>query len=84
VINTVNGLQYAMFDLSSANVNLVGTRTLELRADIVNGTGKNFTVGLGQGVDMVVRDPLVFVNILLTDSAGDPLVSNFAGTFTIN
>jgi hypothetical protein len=67
VMQTINGSNYATFDLTNASVSLTtGSHTLEVRGDIVKGSSYNFTVSLQQASDLMIMDPQVGVNIAVT------------------
>jgi hypothetical protein len=70
---------YVTFDLSGAPVTLnTGTRTLEIKANVINGSSKNFSMSLRYAVDMLVKDSEY--NVYVTPTA----LPASSGTIGIN
>ena len=82
---TITGSNYAMLDFSATPVKLTtGSHSVDLRADIVKGSGYTATVSLQQPSDLVLYDGQVGVNIAVTKSASLAYVVSTSGTITIN
>jgi len=76
-VASVNGSNYAMFDLTSAPITLTtGSHTIDVRADVQKGTNRNVAVSIQQAADLTLTDPQVGINIA---AAGIP-----TGAATIN
>jgi hypothetical protein len=76
---SINGSNYASFDLTSSPINLAtGSHTIDLRADVQKGTNRNVTVSIQQAADLTITDPQVGVNIAVSGT-----VPNNAGTISI-
>jgi hypothetical protein len=83
----INSMGYIAFDLSAAPYTLItGTTTLEVRADIVNGSARTIQVSLQHASDLMVTDSQVGVNVGVVNQTGvnNPNFSiNEAGTISI-
>ena len=78
-MTTIGGTQYIAFDLSSAPVALTtGSHTLDVRADVVNGSSLTVQVSLQQAADLMLFDQQVGVNIAVSS-----FTANSAGIITI-
>jgi hypothetical protein len=61
---TINGSNYASFDLTSAPITLTtGSHTIDVRADVQKGTNRTVTMSVQQASDLTITDPQVGVNI---------------------
>ena len=67
------------FDLSSAPYKMDSSRNLEVRADIVNGSSRTFTVSLQNDSDLQLIDSNYNIGITVTTAA-----TQSSGTWTIN
>jgi hypothetical protein len=87
-VMSINGSNYAVFDLTSAPISLLtGSHTVDMRADIQNGTDRNVTVSLQQASDLTVTDPQVGVNIAVSgtpSSGGQINISTGSTTVTVD
>ena len=78
-ITPLNGSNYAVFDLTSAPINLsTGSHVLEVRANIEKGSFRTVQFSLQNAADIVLTDPQVGVNLAVTGS-----LANNAGTVNI-
>jgi len=83
-VTSINGSNYAMFDLTSAPISLTtGSHTMDVRANVEKGTNRNITMSVQQASDLTIFDPQVGVNIAPTTSSTVAFSSNSAGTITI-
>ncbi len=81
-VATANGVDangMITFDLSAAPYRIDSNRTLEVRADVVNGSGRQFSVSLQNVADLAVIDTSYNVGVAAT--TGIPAVT---GTITIS
>jgi hypothetical protein len=82
-----NSMGYITFDLTAAPYTLItGTTTLEVRADIVNGSARTLQLSLQHASDLMVTDSQVGVNVGVVNQAGvaNPNFSiNQSGTVSI-
>lgn len=84
-LGSINGTNYAMFNFMTSPVSLsTGTHTVELRADVVKGSGYKVTVSVQQASDLTVLDPQLGVNIASLGNGGGAFTANAAGEITIN
>ena len=86
---TINGTNYASFDLTSAPITLTtGSHTIDMRADVQAGTNRDVTVSIQQASDLTVSDPQVGVNIATTstlpNTAGKISISTGSVTVTVD
>lgn len=65
---------YVNFDLGSGYTLPTGSREVKVMVDVINGSGRNFTVSLRQYADMFVVD----------SQYGQPIVVTTGGSFTID
>ncbi len=77
--SVINGSTYVMFDLTASPATLAtGSHTLEVRADIIAGSGRTIQLSVQQAADLMIEDPQIGVNVAVS---GTP---NAGGTITIN
>ena len=67
------------FDLTSAPYKMDSTRTLEVRADVVNGSSRTFSVSLQNASDLMIVDSNYNVGVTVAIPA-----SQSTGTFTVS
>ena len=65
-LQTINGSNYAVFSLSSPKSILVGSHTLEVRADIIKGSGRYVKFSLQNAADIMLTDSNYNVNVTPT------------------
>ena len=81
---TINSNSQFVFDANSAPVTLsTGSHLLEVRADIIGGSYRNFYMSLEQGSDIAIRDPQLGV-YLTTTAAGVTAYNINGGTVNIS
>jgi hypothetical protein len=85
---SIGGTNYINFDLSSAPVTLTtGSHTLQVNADIVNGSSRTVQLILQQASDLQLTDPQVGVNIAVnfgSYSTTAAIITIGAGQSTLN
>jgi len=75
---------YVTFDLTSNPITLeTGTRILEVRADVIDGSGKSFSFSLWYTADIVLEDSQYNVSVIPT-KGGDTFTPVTTGTVSIN
>ncbi len=75
---------YVTFDLTSNPVTLeTGTRILEVRADVIDGSGKSFSFSLWYTADIVLEDSQYNVSVI-PKKGGDTFTPVTTGTVSIN
>lgn len=80
----INSMGYLTFDLSAAPFSMTtGSTTLEVRADVVNGSSRNIQVSLQHASDLMVTDSQVGVNIAITNLSSTTFSINQGGLITI-
>ena len=80
----INSMGYVAFDLSSAPYTLItGATTLEVRADIVNGSSRTIQLSLQHASDLMVTDSQVGVNVGVVNQSATTFSINQGGLFTI-
>jgi energy-converting hydrogenase Eha subunit E len=83
-VMTINGSNYAVFDLNAAPVSLMtGSHTIEMRADVQKGTNRTIQVSIQNASDLTVFDPQVGVNVAVSSTTAGSFSANNAGTITI-
>ncbi|MBX4200981.1 hypothetical protein KW786_02525 [Candidatus Parcubacteria bacterium] len=81
---TINGSNYAVFDLNAAPITLMtGSHTIDLRADVQKGTNRTVQVSVQNASDLTVYDPQVKVNVAVSSTTAGSFSANNAGTITI-
>jgi DNA-binding protein YbaB len=86
-VTTINGSNYAQFDLTSAPLTLMtGSHTIDMRADVQKGTNRNVTVSIQQASDLTINDPQVGVNIAVTGTVPNSAaqITILTGSTTVN
>ncbi len=85
-VESLTADNYLVFDLSTNPVRLeTGSRTLEVRADLVGGSSKNFKFSLRQAVDIEVKDSEYNVNVTASRVPADAAVINLnAGNMSVS
>jgi hypothetical protein len=82
-ITSINGSNYASFDFGSAPISLgTGSHTLEVRGNVEAGSSRTVQFSLQQAADIMIYDPQLGVNVVITATGSGSLPSN-AGTVTI-
>lgn len=82
---TINGSNYASFDLTSAPITLTtGSHTVDVRADIQKGTNRDVTMSVQQASDLTITDPQVGVNIAVSSTTAASFSANSAGKISIS
>jgi len=84
-VASIQGSNYAMFDVVSAPISLAtGSHTVDLRADVQKGSNRNVTVSVQQAADLMIFDPQQGVNIAITTTGSTSYTANSAGQISIN
>jgi hypothetical protein len=82
---TINGSNYASFDLTSAPITLTtGSHTADVRADIYTGAARTVQLSVQQASDLTIADPQVGVNIAILGASGAAFTSNLGAYISIN
>ena len=83
-VMSINGSNYAVFDLTSAPISLMtGSHTIDVRADIQKGTNRTIQFSVQNAADLTVYDPQVGVNLAVSSTSAGSFSPNSAGTITI-
>lgn len=78
-LTLINGQNYAFFDLGSSPVNLnIGSHTVEVRADFVNGATRTVQFSLQNAADIMLTDSQLNSNLTVSGT-----VPNSAASITI-
>jgi len=75
---------YVTFDLTSSPVSLeAGSRTIEVRADVIDGSSKSFSFSLWYTADVVLEDSQYNVSVIPT-KGGSTFTPATTGTISVN
>ncbi|MFA5841276.1 MAG: peptidoglycan-binding domain-containing protein [Candidatus Paceibacterota bacterium] len=78
--STVNAAGYLYFDLGAGVALGVSTHTLEVHADVIKGSNRNFQLSLQNSSDLMITDSQIGINI----NAATAVTNGVAGTITVN
>jgi len=83
-VGSIQGSNYAMFNLATP-INLsTGTHTIDVRADIVTGASRTIQLSVQQAADMTLYDPQVGVNLAVQSASDTAFVADNGATVSIN